>query len=302
MKPSSRPRAMRSATAADAAASSPAPYFPVAALFLGAPAFGAAVFAAAFGAAAFEAAAFGAAFVVGAAFTGALAAAAAFGFGAVAAFAVAAAFGFAAATVFAVADAFGFAAVAAFAGAAEAVFVFVSVAGLAAVTLGRRGCRHGQLPPLAGQDGRRVDCLFELLSFEMQDLELSFQLTDVFVVVVVASADADERLEIGQALLHTLLAEPKEHDPQLPRDRSRGRPALRAHAPMPAGRAPGPPSRDPGSRRTPRGRASPAPPATRSMPPTSARADSSRSGSVSPACSAASTGSTSRSVKRLALE
>src|SRR6187455_41068 len=112
MKPSSRPRAIRSTTAADVAPSSPAPFFPAAVHFRGAGAFDAAVFAVAFGAAVFGAAAFGAAFgaagfavafetaafVVATAFADA----AAFGFAVVAAafvvaadFAVAAAFGFA---------------------------------------------------------------------------------------------------------------------------------------------------------------------------------------------------------------
>src|SRR6187397_2772165 len=36
----------------------------------------------------------------------------------------------------------------------------------------------GLRPPLTGQCGRRVDCLFELFSFEMQHLELSFEIVD----------------------------------------------------------------------------------------------------------------------------
>jgi len=74
----------------------------------------------------------------------------------------------------------------------------------------------GLHPPFAGQCGRRVDCLFELLSFEMQHLELSFEIVNVGCLPL-AGSDADERLEVGQALLDLLLAKAqKTHAQRLP--------------------------------------------------------------------------------------
>src|SRR5687767_8757999 len=64
-----------------------------------------------------------------------------------------------------------------------------------------------RLPPrLASHDGRRIDCLFELLPFEMQHLELSLQVVDIGLFRV-TRPDTDESLKIDEALLHLLLAQ-----------------------------------------------------------------------------------------------
>src|SRR3990170_4414159 len=53
-----------------------------------------------------------------------------------------------------------------------------------------------RLPPrLASHDGRRIDCLFELLPFEVQHLELSLQVVDIGLFRV-TRPDADECLQV----------------------------------------------------------------------------------------------------------
>src|SRR5688572_689058 len=64
-----------------------------------------------------------------------------------------------------------------------------------------------RLPPrLASHDGRRIDCLFELLPFEVQHLELSLQVVDIGLFRV-TRPDADECLQIDESVLDLFLAE-----------------------------------------------------------------------------------------------
>src|SRR5687768_14799063 len=71
-----------------------------------------------------------------------------------------------------------------------------------------------RLPPrLASHDGRRIDCLFELLPFEVQHLELSLQVVDIGLFRV-TRPDADESLKVDEALLHLLLAQAQQADAQ----------------------------------------------------------------------------------------
>src|SRR5688500_1744020 len=71
-----------------------------------------------------------------------------------------------------------------------------------------------RLPPrLASHDGRRIDCLFELLPFEVQHLELSLQVMDIGLFRV-TRPDADECLQVDEPLLDLLLAQAQQADAQ----------------------------------------------------------------------------------------
>ena len=307
MKPSSRPRAMRSTTAAEAAPSSPAPFLPGRRALPAAPVFGVGgLRAAAFGAAAFGAVAFGGGRLRGSRLRGSGLRGRPSGGGLrrrglrVAAFVVAGALRLDAAAFTAwpsCAVAFGFAAVAAFAGAAlrpsssswpsrawprGAWLAWMSPrstssSGRPATAAGLIACSS-----CSRSRCRTWNCRSSSL---MSSLSLSSRPPTLMSAWRSARRSCTRSLRSRRSTTRNASRSVS---------RSARTPRARADASRSRARAAVAGSRV--ATNASRSSRSPAPPAMALHAAHSARADSSRSGSVSPACSAARTGSTSRSV------